>query len=98
MPTGRAGRHAYDYHHGLRAVQGAYDSVLAVNGVYPLDDYLRLIKPGGSRNRLVLLALGVVLGHGRDLVDGVHDLAQGLRQVQRVDLGQVADLDLVLAQ
>ena len=41
-------RHAYDYHHGLRAVKGAYDSVLAVNGVYPLDDYLRLIKPGGS--------------------------------------------------
>ena len=41
-------RYAYDYHHGLRAVQGAYDSVLAVNGVYPLDDYLRLIKPGGS--------------------------------------------------
>ena len=47
-------RHAYDYHHGLRAVQGAYDSVLAVNGVYPLDDYLRLIKPGGS---LVLVGL-----------------------------------------
>ena len=41
-------RRAYDYHHGLRAVQGTYDSVLAVNGVYPLDDYLRLIKPGGS--------------------------------------------------
>ena len=41
-------RYAYDYHHGLRAVQGTYDSVLAVNGVYPLDDYLRLIKPGGS--------------------------------------------------
>ena len=47
-------RYAYDYHHGLRAVQGAYDSVLAVNGVYPLDDYLRLIKPGGS---LVLVGL-----------------------------------------
>ena len=47
-------RHAYDYHHGLRAVQGTYDSVLAVNGVYPLDDYLRLIKPGGS---LVLVGL-----------------------------------------
>ena len=47
-------RHAYDYHHGLRAVKGAYDSVLAVNGVYPLDDYLRLIKPGGS---LVLVGL-----------------------------------------
>ena len=41
-------RHAYDYRHGLRAVKGTYDSVLAVNGVYPLDDYLRLIKPGGS--------------------------------------------------
>ena len=41
-------RHAYDYHHGLRAVKDAYDSVLAVNGVYPSDDYLRLIKPGGS--------------------------------------------------
>ena len=47
-------RHAYDYHDGLRAVQGTYDSVLAVNGVYPLDDYLRLIKPGGS---LVLVGL-----------------------------------------
>ena len=47
-------RYAYDYHHGLRAVQGTYDSVLAVNGVYPLDDYLRLIKPGGS---LVLVGL-----------------------------------------
>ena len=47
-------RHAYDYHHGLRAVQGTYDSVLAVNGVYPSDDYLRLIKPGGS---LVLVGL-----------------------------------------
>ena len=47
-------RHAYDYHHGLRAVQGTYDSVLAVNGVYPPDDYLRLIKPGGS---LVLVGL-----------------------------------------
>ena len=47
-------RHAYDYHHGLRAVKGTYDSVLAVNGVYPLDDYLRLIKPGGS---LVLVGL-----------------------------------------
>ena len=47
-------RHAYDYHQGLRAVQGTYDSVLAVNGVYPLDDYLRLIKPGGS---LVLVGL-----------------------------------------
>ena len=41
-------RHAYDYRHGLRVVKGTYDSVLAVNGVYPLDDYLRLIKPGGS--------------------------------------------------
>ena len=41
-------RHAYDYRHGLRAVKGTYDSVLAVNGVYPLDDYLRLIKPAGS--------------------------------------------------
>ena len=47
-------RRAYDYHHGLRAVQGTYDSVLAVNGVYPPDDYLRLIKPGGS---LVLVGL-----------------------------------------
>ena len=47
-------RHAYDYHQGLRAVQSTYDSVLAVNGVYPLDDYLRLIKPGGS---LVLVGL-----------------------------------------
>ena len=47
-------RHAYDYRHGLRAVKGTYDSVLAVNGVYPLDDYLRLIKPGGS---LVLVGL-----------------------------------------
>ena len=47
-------RHAYDYHQGLRAVQGTYDSVLAVNGVYQVDDYLRLIKPGGS---LVLVGL-----------------------------------------
>ena len=47
-------RHAYDYRQGLSAVQGAYDCVLAVNGVYPVGDYLRLIKPGGS---LVLVGL-----------------------------------------
>lgn len=46
--------HAYDYREGLLAVQGTYDCILAVNGVYPAGDYLRLIKPGGS---LVLVGL-----------------------------------------
>ena len=47
-------RHVYDYQQGLSAVQGTYDIVLAVNGVYPVGDYLRLIKPGGA---LVLVGL-----------------------------------------
>ena len=47
-------RHAYDYRQGLSAVQGTYDCILAVNGAYPVRDYLRLAKPGGS---LVLVGL-----------------------------------------
>ena len=47
-------RHVYDYRQGLSAVPGTYDSVLAVNGVYPASDYLRLVKTGGS---LVLVGL-----------------------------------------
>ena len=45
-----------------------------------------------------LLPLGIILRHGRDLINGIHDLVHGLGQLQRIDLRQVADLDLVLAE
>ena len=46
--------YAFDYAQGLDSIPHTYDAILAVNGVYPAGDYLRLIKPGGS---LVLVGL-----------------------------------------
>lgn len=43
----RAGR-AYDYARRLGAIEGPYDTVLAVNGSYPAGEYLRLLPRGGS--------------------------------------------------
>ncbi len=42
-----AGR-AYDYARGLGAIEGSYDTVLAVNGSYPASEYLRFLPRGGS--------------------------------------------------
>ncbi len=44
----------FDYAQGLGSIPHAYDAVLAVNGVYPAAEYVRLLKPGGS---LVLVGM-----------------------------------------
>lgn len=41
-------RQAFDYAGGLAQVPGLFDSVVAVNGRYPVSEYLRLLAPGGS--------------------------------------------------
>lgn len=44
----------FDYAQGLGSIPHAYDAILAVNGVYPAAEYVRLLKPGGS---LVLVGM-----------------------------------------